>query len=271
MSPLRSTGRVGHTRLMDVAIKLSLAGGHAWEFVCDEDDPMVIGVVSALPGATADANLPPDGLVQVENRAGERLYFPRTSLVAVSVRQVPPVPDAHKPGSQALRPPRFLLLPAAMPGEAAAEAQKLPEVEGRGHPAPGMQDIADPQSLPAAVIDALVAAAARGIATLGADAGGGSHLDMRLIRAGEGAAFALPVGDAADALLDVLVVLEAPLGLSVRLADEGAGRGLVLAEGDILIALPADSGAAIAAGEPSPSPVILLAGRLSRGERLVVA
>ncbi|MBL8570293.1 MAG: hypothetical protein JNK84_14585 [Phreatobacter sp.] len=256
---------------MDVAIKLSLAGGHAWEFVCDEDDPMVIGVVSALPGATVDANLPPDGLVQVENRAGERLYFPRTSLVAVSVRQVPAAPNTPRPGSLPLRPPRFLLLPAALPGEAMAEAMKLPEVEGRGHPAPGVRDMVDPQSLPAAVVDALVAAAARGIAALGVDANGGTHLDMRLIRAGEGAALALPARDQADVLLDVLVVVEAPLGLSVRLADEGITRGLVLIEGDILLAPPGEAGAAIEAGDPAPSPVILLAGRLSRGERLVAA
>ncbi|MCA0318819.1 MAG: hypothetical protein LCH88_12220 [Proteobacteria bacterium] len=256
---------------MDVAIKLSLAGGHAWEFVCDENDPMVIGVVSALPGATVDANLPPDGLVQVENRAGERLYFSRTSLVAVSVRHVPAAPNAPKPGSPALRPPRFLLLPAVLPREASAEAMALPEVEGRGHPAPGVQDVVDPQSLPAAVVDALVAAAARGVAALEVDASGGTHLDIRLIRAGAGAAFALPVGDAADVLLDVLVVLEAPLGLSVRLAGDGSGRGLGLAEGDILLVPPAEAGAAIGAGDPSPSPVILLAGRLIRGERLAAA
>lgn len=256
---------------MDVAIKLSLAGGHAWEFVCDEDDPMVIGVVSALPGATVDANLPPDGLVQVENRTGERLYFSRTSLVAVSVRHVPAASNAPRPGPLALRPPRFLLLPAVLPREATAEIKALPEVEGRGHPAPGVQDAIDPQTLPAAVVDALVAAAARGIAALEVDARGGSHLDMRLIRAGAGAAFALPAGDAAEVLLDVLIVLEAPLGISVRVAGDGSGRGLDLAEGDILLVPPSEAGAAIGTGDPSPSPVILLAGRLNRGERLVVA
>jgi hypothetical protein len=60
---------------VDVSIRLSLRGGHHWEFVCDEDDPMVFGLVSALPGVTIDPALPPDGLIQVEARNGQRLYL----------------------------------------------------------------------------------------------------------------------------------------------------------------------------------------------------
>jgi hypothetical protein len=70
---------------MDVQVRLSLQGGHVWEFCCDEDDPIVFGLVSALPGADAGAKLPPDGLVQVEAKSGERLYFTRSSLVSVEI------------------------------------------------------------------------------------------------------------------------------------------------------------------------------------------
>ncbi|QPC95461.1 hypothetical protein [Mesorhizobium sp. INR15] len=70
---------------MDVSIKVSLQGGHSWEFVCDEDDPMVFGLVSALPGASLDSALPPDGLIQIESRSGERMFLTRSSLVAVTI------------------------------------------------------------------------------------------------------------------------------------------------------------------------------------------
>jgi hypothetical protein len=74
---------------VDVSIRLSLRGGHHWEFVCDEDDPMVFGLVSALPGAKLDASLPPDGLVQVEARNGQRLFLSRSSLVALTIERLP--------------------------------------------------------------------------------------------------------------------------------------------------------------------------------------
>jgi hypothetical protein len=256
---------------MDVAIKLSLSGGHSWEFVCDEDDPMVMGVVSALPGATVDSNLPPDGLVQVENRSGERLFFSRTSLVAVSVRQVPAAPDPDKAGSLPLLPQRFLLLPAALPGEAAASVLSLADLGGLAHPAPGAQDEIDLQALPATVVDALVAAAARGVAALAVEPTGGTHLDIRVVRVGEGASLVLTRHESAETLLDLLVVLKAPSGIAVRLADGGRGRRLDLAEGDIVLAPPAGEGTAIAAEGPAPTAVVLLAGRLCRGERLAAS
>ncbi len=74
---------------MDVSVRLSLRGGHHWEFVCDEDDPMVFGLVSALPGATLDASLPADGLIQVEARNGQRLFLSRSSLVALTIERLP--------------------------------------------------------------------------------------------------------------------------------------------------------------------------------------
>src|SRR5262245_23174945 len=71
---------------MDVQVKLWLQGGHVWEFCCDEDDPVVFGLVSALSGS--GANLPPDGLIQIETRTGERLFLTSSSLVSVDIVQV---------------------------------------------------------------------------------------------------------------------------------------------------------------------------------------
>ena len=70
---------------MDVQVKLWLQGGHVWEFCCDEDDPIIFGLVSALPGADLGGNLPADGLIQVETRTGERVFLARSSLVSVDV------------------------------------------------------------------------------------------------------------------------------------------------------------------------------------------
>jgi hypothetical protein len=70
---------------MEVRVKLLLRGGHGWEFCCKDDDPVVFGLVSALPGADLAGNLPPDGLVQIETRTGERLFLTRSSLVSVEI------------------------------------------------------------------------------------------------------------------------------------------------------------------------------------------
>jgi len=78
---------------MEVRVKLLLRGGHGWEFCCKEDDPIVLGLISALPGADVGGNLPPDGLVQIETRTGERLFLTRSSLVSV---EIVPVADPLK-------------------------------------------------------------------------------------------------------------------------------------------------------------------------------
>ncbi len=70
---------------MEVLVKLLLRGGHVWEFCCKDDDPIVFGLVSALPGADVVGNLPPDGLVQIETRTGERFFLTRSSLVSVEI------------------------------------------------------------------------------------------------------------------------------------------------------------------------------------------
>jgi hypothetical protein len=41
--------------------------------------------VWALPGANAGTNMPPDGLIQMEAKSGERLFLARLSLVSVEI------------------------------------------------------------------------------------------------------------------------------------------------------------------------------------------
>ena len=70
---------------MDVKVTLRVQGGHLWEFRCDENDPILSGLMSALPGSGSAANLPPDGLIQIENSTGTRLFLTQNSLVSLSV------------------------------------------------------------------------------------------------------------------------------------------------------------------------------------------
>ena len=112
---------------MDVQVKLWLQGGHVWEFCCDEDDPMIFGLVSALPGADLGGNLPEDGLIQLETRTGERLFLARSSLVSVDV--VPIVDElqflnanrlaspATGPAQGVLTPSPFAMAANALPSE----------------------------------------------------------------------------------------------------------------------------------------------------------
>ena len=69
---------------MDVQVKLLLRGGHVWDFCCDEDDPIVFGLVSSLSDPGVDGHVSPDGLVQVESRTG-RFFIARSSLIAVEI------------------------------------------------------------------------------------------------------------------------------------------------------------------------------------------
>jgi hypothetical protein len=70
---------------MDVQVRLLLKDGHVGEFSCDENDAILYGLVSTLPGAKAGASLPSDGLIHIEARSGQRLYLTRSSLVAVQI------------------------------------------------------------------------------------------------------------------------------------------------------------------------------------------
>src|SRR5215469_12498877 len=111
---------------MDVQVKLWLQGGHVWEFCCDEDDPVVFGLISALPGTDSGASLPPDGLIQIETRTGERLFLTRSSLVSVDILRITDemqLLDAKRlatcssESSDQLSPAPFVLVPNALPDE----------------------------------------------------------------------------------------------------------------------------------------------------------
>lgn len=69
---------------MDVNVKLMLVGGVTWPFQCDADDPILAGLVSALPGAAGQGGSPTDGLIQVRSRSSS-LYVPRSSILAVEI------------------------------------------------------------------------------------------------------------------------------------------------------------------------------------------
>jgi hypothetical protein len=111
---------------MDVVVRLSLQGGHKWEFCCQEDDPIIFGLMSALPGADLGGNLPADGLIQLETRTGERLFLTRSSLVSISIV---PVTDQSqllhgnflatsvKVQTEASRPASFVMVADALPTE----------------------------------------------------------------------------------------------------------------------------------------------------------
>jgi hypothetical protein len=112
---------------MEVRVKLLLRGGHGWEFCCKDDDPIVLGLVSALPGADVGSNLPPDGLVQIETRTGERLFLTRSSLVSVEIvpvgdplkflgtKRLAAPADSFPPGVSV--PSRFVLANNALPDD----------------------------------------------------------------------------------------------------------------------------------------------------------
>src|SRR5262249_48693981 len=103
-----------------------LQGGHSWEFCCDEDDPMVFGLVSALRGADS-GGLPPDGLIQIETRTGERLYLTASSLVSVDVLPILDelqcldvnrlAPRSSEVTEGISNPSPFMLMPDALPTE----------------------------------------------------------------------------------------------------------------------------------------------------------
>jgi len=242
---------------MDVSVRLSFSGGHVWEFVCEDDNPMVMGVVSALPGAGVDANLPADGLIQVENRAGERLFFPRTSLVGVAIRALP--------GSVAASPlstgAPFVLFPDAIASDAVT--QILGE---RGALMPGGQDEFDPLELPDAVTAVLMSAAAQSAAAFAITTGEPTHIDLRLLRAAADRAIMLP--ERPNALLDLVAVVAASAPLPVTVATgSSAGRKLSLAAGDLLLApRPGDGPTTILPAAPASGPVMLIAGSLCPGQ-----
>ena len=186
---------------MDVLVRVALQGGHHWEFSCDEGDPMVTGLVSALPGAAVDPSLPADGLIQVESRTGERMFFTRTSLVSVTI--VRPVTHATSvlsaqagggwPGARFPSP--FALIPHCLDDATVAALQTTVAASPVSTPQAICE--VDLDRLPLNAADQLVAVVAEAGKMLGVRSADDTHLDIKLYQchSGEAPEFASPVSE----------------------------------------------------------------------------
>jgi len=208
---------------MDVLLRLDLQGGHRWEFVCDENDPMVFGLVSALPGSTLNNSLPPDGLIQIEARDGRRLFLSRPSLVALTINRIPSRVPADA-GSFLTATP-FVIRRDVFEHSAIEHLLVAPVAPSSTGLAP-LQDVA---------VDALDADAADRLVRLLSDARTyltperniETHLDFAVHRLTGTAPFRLPLRRASPSLLDFILSLspaDAPSsGLVVALPDRWIG------------------------------------------------
>ncbi len=219
---------------MDVSLRLSLQGGHHWQFVCDEDDPMVFGLVSALPGATLDGSLPPDGLIQVEARNGERLFMSRSSLVDLTINRLPTPTQAS---TEAPQPPQgndtaFLAsTPFVMRGDVFDPLTiKTLLTTSASRPSANVRDVqdVDVDALPAAAVEALVRVLSSARTYLTAGRHDETHLDLRICRVPHVAPVRLPLRAKSPRLLDFVIWLspseEADAGMAVSLPDRWVGR-----------------------------------------------
>lgn len=223
---------------MEVRVKLLLRGGHGWEFCCKDDDPIVLGLVSALPGADVGSNLPSDGLVQIETRTGERLFLTRSSLVSV---EIVPVADPLKflgtkrlaapannfpPGASV--PSRFVLANNALPDDvhAALIAHVLSQDAAAKPTWSGMCKL-NLGPLEDAIVKALRSQLAQGGAILGVPEQVKVKLEFHLFAIGD--AQAVPLNpDPADILNMVYNFHKQPKGFTgggVRLFDERIENG----------------------------------------------
>ena len=221
---------------MDVHIKLCLQGGHVWQFRCEEDAPVLMGLVSALPGAMIDPELPPDGLIQVEAQGGDRLFLARSSLVAVEVRRADGAlvserdrrllaPPAPLPEGLVAPAPLALLAPAL-----SDETHRVLLDEARRFPAdapPGTVRMLDPGGWPAVTKD-VEAQIARARTVLGVPDVLETHLELRLSFVGDREAVTLE--RRADDLLGFVCHLHAQpkafSGGGLRLFDSRIQDGL---------------------------------------------
>ena len=181
---------------MEVRVKLLLRGGHGWEFCCKDDDPIVLGLVSALPGADSAGNLPPDGLVQIETRTGERLFLTRSSLVSVEIVPVAnplkfvgikrlAAPSASFPTGASVPSP-FVLANDALPDDvhAALIAHVLSQDAEVVRSHNGMREL-DLGPLEEPVAKALRSQVAHGVAILGIPDQAEVELEFRLFAIGD--------------------------------------------------------------------------------------
>jgi hypothetical protein len=221
---------------MDVSIRLSLKGGHHWQFVCDEDDPMVFGLVSALPGAELDKSLPPDGLIQVEARNGQRLFLSRSSLVALTIDRLParaPV-SVGGPSAPVSGGPSLL---TATPFLMRTDVFERPTIDAilQVSPSPsspdirGVPDVAvDPDTLPGAAAETLVRLLSDAMAYWMPGLYDETHLDLGIRRLSNLPPVRLPLRAKAPRLLDFVIWLipsDAPsISMTVSLPDRWVGK-----------------------------------------------
>lgn len=267
---------------MDVDVKVSLRGGHAWEFTCDEDDPIVLGLVSALPGAALDGSLPSDGLVQLESRTGERLFLPRSSLIAVSIARAAIAPagggERARPVARAVTPAPFVLVPEFLDPDAADALTAMARAGEAAKSLGGGLAELDLAVLPETVVDGLTACMDDARSRIGA-AGDTEdcHLDVRSFLAHAPLeAFAAPEARERDVLFFFfhLPVLDGGLNHAGLVVDDrqageafsGSGRRLDVGA-NTLLAWPAG-------GRPGPAALdwhagasaLLVCGVLRKGD-----
>jgi SM-20-related protein len=224
---------------MEVRVKLLLRGGHGWEFCCKDDDPIVFGLVSALPGADVGGNLPPDGLVQIETRTGERLFLTRSSLVSVEIIPVADplkflgikrlaAPSASFPTAASLPSP-FVLANDVLPDDvnAALIAHVLSHNADAARSHNGMREL-DLGPLEEPVAKALRSELARGVAILGVPDQAEVELQLRLFAIGD--AQAVPwEPNPADVVHVVYHFYKKPKGFTgggIRLFDSRTENGM---------------------------------------------
>jgi hypothetical protein len=214
---------------------------------------MVTGIVSALPGAAVDPALPPDGLIQLQSRSGEKLFVTRASLVAVSITEIgehlAALPDdGQRPGT--CIPCPFVLLPDCLKPEAREAVAAAMLAAPRATTGPGLWDI-DLDELPfrAArdLADAVDEARRSFPAAMAVEE---QHLDLTILRAEAGVRdvpLPAPVADELLALVVVLPAAEGTMTAAVELADLIAGnnpeafvptRGIAFKSNTLLVCPP---------------------------------
>jgi hypothetical protein len=213
---------------------VSLQGGHHWEFVCDEDDPMVFGLVSALPGAKLDASLPSDGLIQVEARNGQRFFLSRSSLVALTISRVPAGQQTGISAAAVDLRATGLLMP--MPFVMRENVFDRPTVDEflqvvarrSGADDHSLQEV-EIGEVPTEAVQALVGVLADARACLARDHGDETHISVGIRRLSGLSSARLPLPDGGQRLLEFVVWLTAtssrPGSIDLSLPDRWIGRG----------------------------------------------
>ncbi len=195
---------------------------------------MVFGLVSALPGAKLDASLPPDGLIQVEARNGQRLFLSRSSLVALTIERLPVSAETSPRGpalSQEDAPPLLAPTPFVMHA-AVFDAATIEQLAG----ASALSPPAEPSGMQEVTLDALPEAAGKALVRVLSSAGSyllhgdlkETHLDLAVRRVSSLRSVRLPWPAGSTRLLDFVIWLpiteQASPSVVAALPDRWLGR-----------------------------------------------